>query len=70
MVFQAHNYCLFDIVLHKWNIERILWIGFYKNDKNDTCLIKNLPKDVVLFILQFLSLRNICDAVIPSTHKC
>ena len=63
MVFQQKNYFVFDILLNKWNIERIIWIAFYKNDKNDKCFIDTLPKDVVLYILTFLSLRNICDVV-------
>ena len=31
--------------------ERIIWIGFYKNGKNNQCLIHLLPKDIIIFIL-------------------
>ena len=64
MVLQEHNYCLLDL-LDKWNIERLIWIAFYKNDKNNQCIIDKLPKDVVLFILTFLSLGSVCDVVYP-----
>ena len=34
-----------------WNCQRQIWIAFYKNSKNDRCLIDRLPKDVVRNIL-------------------
>ena len=56
LIVQDKNYCLLNIYAHyvESKIERIIWIGFYKNDKNDKCLIKNLPKDLVLYVLQLL----------------
>ena len=36
------------------SIERIIWIGFYKNVTNCKCLIAKLPKDVVIHILHLL----------------
>ena len=35
-------------------VERIIWIGFYKNTENNKCLIKTLPKDLVIYILDLL----------------
>ena len=35
-------------------IERIIWIGFYKNTENNKCLIKTLPKDLIIYILYLL----------------
>ena len=35
-------------------IERIIWIGFYKNAENNKCLIKTLPKDLIIHILYLL----------------
>ena len=35
-------------------IERIIWIGFYKNTENNKCLIKLLPKDLIIYILYLL----------------
>ena len=63
LVFQNEDYFMFNIVLGKWNIERIIWIAFYKNDENDKCLIDTLPKDIVEYVLSFLSLRSFCDVV-------
>ena len=37
-----------------WGIERIIWIGFYKNDDNDQCFIGLIAKDVLLYIIDFL----------------
>ena len=56
IIAQYHNYGVLNIYAnyHEPSIERIIWIGFYKNDKNDQCLIKTLPKDLILFILLLL----------------
>ena len=38
-----------------WSVERIVWIGYYKNQDNDSCFVDKLPKDVIkLIIVQFL----------------
>ena len=38
-----------------WSIERLLWIAYLKNDKHPRlCPVARLPKDIILFILQFL----------------
>ena len=44
-----------------WSIERTIWIAFYKNNDNQQCLIQNLPKDIVCYIISFV--RNIDSAV-------
>lgn len=46
--------------LISWGIIRLIWIGFYKNDKNKLCLLSNnnekfqMNKDVLLNIISFL----------------
>ena len=40
-------------------IERIIWIGFYKNKENNKCLIQTLPKDLIISILSFLGKQSI-----------
>ena len=35
----------------EWNYVRLLWIGYYKNDENDECFVKKLPKDVLLYVI-------------------
>ena len=37
---------------------RLIWIGYYKNRKNNSCLIAKLPKDIVRFLLQMLFLGD------------
>ena len=37
----------------EWKQQRIVWIGFYKNQNNDLCLIKKLPLDVIKHVLRF-----------------
>ena len=48
-----------------WNIERIVWIGFYKNGKNkNSCYLPSLPKDVVAHcILDLLRGYSIFDTL-------
>ena len=41
--------------MFKWKQERQLWIVFNKNKNNDQCLIKKLPKDVILYMISFVS---------------
>ena len=43
-----------------WNIERQIWIAFYKNNKNNKCFIDLLPKDIVKKIL-FICRKSIFD---------
>ena len=55
------NYCLFNIYSHyiTYNIERIIWIGFYKNKQNSKCLINKLAKDLIIYILYFLGKKQL-----------
>ena len=50
------QYCLLNVYTHfvKASIERTIWIGFYKNEKNDMCLLKKLPTDLMKYILILL----------------
>ena len=51
------NYYSFNILLcgFKWEIIRIIWIGFYKNDNNnDKCFIATLSKDLIKHIIKFI----------------
>ena len=43
-----------------WVCERQIWIGLYKNDSNDKCMIHKLPKDIICLILKmcFWSIFN------------
>ena len=52
LIVHNKNYIL-NIYSHyvESKIERTIWIAFYKNDKNEKCLIKNLPKDLVVYTL-------------------
>lgn len=56
LIIQDKNCYILNVYRHyvEAKIERILWIAFYKNEKNDKCLIKNLPKDLVVNILKLL----------------
>ena len=47
---------IFDVYIHyiEWDVERIIWIGFYKNNKNNQCFMDQLPKDLIKHILKFL----------------
>ena len=35
-----------------WDIERVVWIAFYKNQDNEKCCLPKLPKEVVKYILE------------------
>ena len=61
LVVQEHNYCKFTIYRHylKPTIERQIWIGFYKNDDNNKCFIKKLPKDVIIYIFSFVGKKKL-----------
>ena len=39
-----------------WDFERLIWIGFEKNQNNDECLLSQLPKEIIVHILTFLKL--------------
>ena len=49
-----------------WNLERHIWIAFWKNENNDNCYIQNLPKDVVTHILLFLRIEKSNENPKPS----
>lgn len=40
-----------------WEIERVLWIGFLKNEPED-CLIAKLPAEIVIKISQYSKRAN------------
>ena len=40
----------------KWKQIRQVWIAFYKNDKNNNCLIHLLPKDIVKSIIKLVAI--------------
>lgn len=46
---------------YPWELERIVWIGYYKHDcdnnEDNPCLIGALPKDIVYYILSLIK-RN------------
>ena len=45
----------------KWEIERLVWLGYLKNSDNAMCLFDSLPKDIILYILQMLcSIKKLC----------
>ena len=46
-----------DSIDLRWNIERIIWIGYYKQYHNKNCIIALLSKDVVGHILCFLHVK-------------
>lgn len=50
--FDLFSYCGFI----EWNIVRLIWIAFLKNDDNDKCMIRLLPKDIVNHVIKFLGL--------------
>lgn len=57
VLLQQNQQCCLKIVSSlKWDTVRIIWIGFYKNDNNDSCFVDRLPKDIVLNIFHFLIL--------------
>ena len=56
VILSRKNYFCLNIYIDylESKIERIIWIGFYKNKKNSKCLIKTLPKDLIIYILYLL----------------
>ena len=61
LILQGKNYFNLNIsVCHvKATIERIIWIGFYKNKDNSKCLIQTLPKDLIIYILDLLGKQSV-----------
>ena len=58
-------YCwLYIIKLTKkgisWKKERIVWIGYKKNENVDDCLLSELPKDIVFHILSWIRPSKKC----------
>ena len=56
IIVQQQNYCVLKVYVNyiTWDVARIIWIGFEKNETNNKCLIGMLPKDVVRYILNML----------------
>ena len=52
----VNKHFIFDVYIHyiEWNVERIVWIGFYKNNENNQCFIHQLPKDLINYVFKFL----------------
>ena len=61
LILQENSYFRLNIYIHhlESTIERIIWIGFYKNAENKKCLIKTLPKDLIMYILDLLGKQTI-----------
>ena len=45
----------------QWNVERMIWIGYNKNNDNQQCFLPSLPKDVIRSILDFLNQTVVCE---------
>ena len=60
---QDKNYFSFNILLHRisWNIIRLLFIGFYKNDLNNRCYINLLSNDLINHIIKFMGVPPIAN---------
>ena len=57
IVIQGQECAYFKVIGNnlKWDIERLIWIAFYKNEKNEKCFIDKLPKDIIKhYIINFL----------------
>ena len=51
-----------------WRIQRLIWIGFYKNnnanqdrDNMKACIFSQMPKDVTHFVLSFFRRQFLFD---------
>ena len=66
VIVQDKEYCIFNIYAHyiEWKIERIIWIGFSKNDSNNECFIDQLPKDLIIYILSLLGKQQLLSPYI------
>ena len=63
IVLQDQNQFIFDIYVDNidWNIEKLLWIAFYKNNNNNSdCLLAKLPKDLIRYIVDLIG-RSMID---------
>ena len=60
LVMQHTGHFSFDVCMYAlpWKIVRLLWIGYYNNDKNEKCLIQKLPKDILSKIIKLLDNRS------------
>ena len=60
LIVQRKSYFHLNICINyiESKIERIIWIGFYKNNENNKCLIKILPKDLIIYILDLLGKKS------------
>ena len=49
-----------------WKQIRLIWIGYYKNNENNNCLIRFLPKDIVkqIIIITGYQLENLYEGMI------
>ena len=72
IVTSKESHYAFDIYTHciEWNVFRLIWIGFYKNENNEKCFIPSIPKDVLIHIMSFLGtlLFSKWNAIIFSPH--
>ena len=65
-VFYEKKYFCFELVAEiSWEMQRIIWIGYYKNEQNNKCLIALLPKDVVKLIFKMLSNESFAKHFVP-----
>ena len=55
VIYESDYCCLEMFQAPRWNAARLIWIGFHKNEKNPKRFIKRLPKDVVWYILSFVT---------------
>ena len=60
VILHGKNYFCLNVYVHyiEARIERIIWIGFYKNNDNKKCLIKTLPKDLIIYIIDLLGKQS------------
>ena len=56
IVYTNENEYGYFTIYHRvnWDAIRLIWIAFYKNNKNNKCKFDNLGKDTIMYILHFL----------------
>ena len=61
LIVQSINYGIINMYLHyvEPSVERIIWIAFYKNNDNNKCFFKTIPKDLVTYILELLGKQSL-----------